>query len=354
MHPKFHQKITTWKTTNRDRSFSLSASISQMLEICFKFSLTGKFSLQISTTNEINLSRYCRINDELVEERIIVNNIDEDLYDGQVLHKLWEKLTGNILDVLEVTQSEEGQRQKLTVVLNAVNHVSRFSSSFLFVSSNLKIDFISLNRLSDIIIPCQSGVSRASTRKIQLQSCICLLLSFVTSERQFDCRKMFQSQSSLWKKSPESWQLKSFRNKSRSSTMTLVCDVNVMPSIRFSIMHRRNFKWSRNLSSHSSISIWASWTLKFSTWRPTSKTESIFAFWWDFSAAFSCLFMTFTWRQRIKIKWFIMWPSPSTSCKMLACRNQKRDPRTSWIWILRAHSVASTTCSPNIVTLLES
>lgn len=68
------------------------------------------------------------INDELVEERIIVNNIEEDLYDGQVLHKLWEKLTGNVLDVLEVTQSEEGQRQKLTVVLNAVNHVSSTNS----------------------------------------------------------------------------------------------------------------------------------------------------------------------------------------------------------------------------------
>lgn len=63
------------------------------------------------------------INDELVEERIIVSNIEQDCYDGQVLHKLWEKLTGNKLNVLEVTQSEEGQRQKLTVVLNAVNHV---------------------------------------------------------------------------------------------------------------------------------------------------------------------------------------------------------------------------------------
>lgn len=63
------------------------------------------------------------INDELAEDRIIVSNIEQDLYDGQVLHKLWEKLTGNSLNVLEVTQSEEGQRQKLTVVLNAVNHV---------------------------------------------------------------------------------------------------------------------------------------------------------------------------------------------------------------------------------------
>jgi parvin len=63
------------------------------------------------------------INDELAEDRIIVSNIEQDLFDGQVLHKLWEKLTGNKLNVLEVTQSEEGQRQKLSVVLNAVNHV---------------------------------------------------------------------------------------------------------------------------------------------------------------------------------------------------------------------------------------
>jgi parvin len=66
------------------------------------------------------------INDELVDERIIVTNIEEDLFDGQVLQKLWEKLTSHKLNVLEVTQSAEGQRQKLNVVLTQVNHV-RFS-----------------------------------------------------------------------------------------------------------------------------------------------------------------------------------------------------------------------------------
>lgn len=63
------------------------------------------------------------VNDELAEQRIIVKHLEDDMYDGQVLHKLWEKLTNRKLDVLEVTQSEEGQRQKLTIVLNAVNHV---------------------------------------------------------------------------------------------------------------------------------------------------------------------------------------------------------------------------------------
>ncbi|KAG5889947.1 hypothetical protein JTB14_018842 [Gonioctena quinquepunctata] len=63
------------------------------------------------------------INDELASQRIIIQDLSEDLYDGQVLQKLLEKLTGDKLDVPEVTQSEEGQKQKLAVVLNHFNHV---------------------------------------------------------------------------------------------------------------------------------------------------------------------------------------------------------------------------------------
>lgn len=64
------------------------------------------------------------INDELASQRIIVQDLSEDLYDGQVLQKLLEKLTGDKLDVPEVTQSEEGQKQKLTVVLDHFNKVN--------------------------------------------------------------------------------------------------------------------------------------------------------------------------------------------------------------------------------------
>uniref|UniRef100_A0A1B6CD95 Calponin-homology (CH) domain-containing protein n=1 Tax=Clastoptera arizonana TaxID=38151 RepID=A0A1B6CD95_9HEMI len=63
------------------------------------------------------------INDELATQRIIVKDLEEDLYDGQVLQKLLEKLTGEKLDVPEVTQSEEGQKQKLAIVLGATNRV---------------------------------------------------------------------------------------------------------------------------------------------------------------------------------------------------------------------------------------
>uniref|UniRef100_A0A8C6PMZ9 Parvin, beta n=1 Tax=Nothobranchius furzeri TaxID=105023 RepID=A0A8C6PMZ9_NOTFU len=65
------------------------------------------------------------INSELEEDRIIVKDLEEDCYDGQVLQKLFEKLSGRKLNVAEVTQSEIGQKQKLTTVLEAVNHLLR-------------------------------------------------------------------------------------------------------------------------------------------------------------------------------------------------------------------------------------
>lgn len=45
-----------------------------------------------------------------------------------ILFKLFlEKLTREKLDVPEVTQSEEGQKQKLYVVLGSVNNVSEYN-----------------------------------------------------------------------------------------------------------------------------------------------------------------------------------------------------------------------------------
>ncbi|KAK7801510.1 hypothetical protein U0070_010554 [Myodes glareolus] len=65
------------------------------------------------------------INDVLAEERIIVKQLEEDLYDGQVLQKLLEKLGHCKLNVAEVTQSEIGQKQKLQTVLEAVQDLLR-------------------------------------------------------------------------------------------------------------------------------------------------------------------------------------------------------------------------------------
>ncbi|MEQ2286626.1 hypothetical protein AMECASPLE_004276 [Ameca splendens] len=68
------------------------------------------------------------INDVLVGERIIVKDLAEDLYDGQVLQKLFEKLEGEKLNVAEVTQSEIAQKQKLQTVLERINESLKLSS----------------------------------------------------------------------------------------------------------------------------------------------------------------------------------------------------------------------------------
>uniref|UniRef100_M4AM29 Parvin, alpha a n=2 Tax=Xiphophorus TaxID=8082 RepID=M4AM29_XIPMA len=68
------------------------------------------------------------INDVLVGERIIVKDLTEDLYDGQVLQKLFEKLEGEKLNVAEVTQSEIAQKQKLQTVLERINESLKLST----------------------------------------------------------------------------------------------------------------------------------------------------------------------------------------------------------------------------------
>ncbi|XP_038873532.1 parvin, alpha a [Salvelinus namaycush] len=68
------------------------------------------------------------INDVLVGERIIVKDLAEDLYDGQVLQKLFEKLEGEKLNVAEVTQSEIAQKQKLQTVLERINDSIKISA----------------------------------------------------------------------------------------------------------------------------------------------------------------------------------------------------------------------------------
>ncbi|KAL8611436.1 hypothetical protein ACOMHN_014491 [Nucella lapillus] len=63
------------------------------------------------------------INDELADHRIIVKDIEEDLFDGQILQKLIEKLANVKVEAPEVTQSEIGQKQKLRVVLDYINRI---------------------------------------------------------------------------------------------------------------------------------------------------------------------------------------------------------------------------------------
>lgn len=63
------------------------------------------------------------INDVLADDRIIVKDILEDFFDGQILQKLIEKLADIRIQVPEVTQSEQGQKQKLQIILSVINRL---------------------------------------------------------------------------------------------------------------------------------------------------------------------------------------------------------------------------------------
>ncbi|VDN59033.1 unnamed protein product [Dracunculus medinensis] len=63
------------------------------------------------------------LNEELSSQRIVVKHIQEDLYDGQIIQKLIEKLANIKIEVPEVSQSEEGQRQKLHIVIETINRI---------------------------------------------------------------------------------------------------------------------------------------------------------------------------------------------------------------------------------------
>ncbi|VDP65568.1 unnamed protein product [Schistosoma mattheei] len=62
------------------------------------------------------------IDNELSEHRILVRDIQEDLYDGQLLQKLVEKLAKIKLDHPELTLSEIGQLQRLRVTLTILTN----------------------------------------------------------------------------------------------------------------------------------------------------------------------------------------------------------------------------------------
>ena len=73
--------------------------------------------------NVLELDRILRdwVNEVLAKERIIVKDLRDDLYDGQVLQKLYENLFAEKLGLSDIRQAEAGQKRKLEKILEAVN-----------------------------------------------------------------------------------------------------------------------------------------------------------------------------------------------------------------------------------------
>ncbi|XP_069484246.1 gamma-parvin [Ambystoma mexicanum] len=61
------------------------------------------------------------INEELKQEHIVVRSLEEDIFDGLVLHHLLQKYTAVRLEVDEIALSTSSQKHKLGVIMEAVS-----------------------------------------------------------------------------------------------------------------------------------------------------------------------------------------------------------------------------------------
>ncbi|XP_040609986.1 gamma-parvin isoform X2 [Mesocricetus auratus] len=61
------------------------------------------------------------INTTLLPEHIVVRSLEEDMFDGLILHHLFQKLAALKLEVEEISLTSVSQRRKLGVILEAVN-----------------------------------------------------------------------------------------------------------------------------------------------------------------------------------------------------------------------------------------
>lgn len=89
------------------------------------------------------------INDELAQQRIVVRDLQNDLYDGQILGKLFEKLHNVQLDLIEVTQNEAAQKRKLRHVLDSINRVLALQARW--VRIRWSVDGIHAKNMVEII-----------------------------------------------------------------------------------------------------------------------------------------------------------------------------------------------------------
>lgn len=61
------------------------------------------------------------INTTLLPEHIVVRSLEEDMFDGLILHHLFQKLSALKLEVEEISLTSASQRRKLGIVLEATN-----------------------------------------------------------------------------------------------------------------------------------------------------------------------------------------------------------------------------------------
>ncbi|CAH8493246.1 unnamed protein product [Heterobilharzia americana] len=137
-HDSILSKLDTFKRKKKARLEveELTKESRQAIELAYQLeegqerSFIEKSSQNSESVKNLLEKLITWINNELSEHRILVRDIQEDLYDGQLLQKLVEKLAKIKLDHPELTQSEIGQLQRLRGVLQTVNEILHVSENW--------------------------------------------------------------------------------------------------------------------------------------------------------------------------------------------------------------------------------
>jgi len=104
------------------------------------------------------------VNETLASERIIVKDLRDDLYDGQVLQKLFEALTSQKLNISDIRQAEAGQKRKLDEILKKVD-------TWLEIDIAGKFD----NTITSILQRFLGGTSKWSMESIHSKNYVAIL-----------------------------------------------------------------------------------------------------------------------------------------------------------------------------------
>lgn len=111
------------------------------------------------------------INAELKQEHIVVRSLEEDIFDGLVLHHLLQKYTPVKLEVDEIALSTSSQKHKLGVILEAVSEQLQLGASQLKWSVELifsKDLLATLHLLVAIARHCQPHLPLPSSVSVEV------------------------------------------------------------------------------------------------------------------------------------------------------------------------------------------
>eukprot|EP00079_Xenopus_tropicalis_P031710 XP_017945481.1 PREDICTED: gamma-parvin [Xenopus tropicalis] len=154
------------------------------------------------------------INAELKEEHIVVKSVEEDLYDGLVLHHLLKKIAGMKLEVEEIALWASSQKRKLGVIMEAITQSLQLQETDLKWSLNEihnkdllctlhLIVALAQHFRPDLELPANVGVEVIRVEPTRNGMKTENVIEFITGSRDGDAKSKPDAFDHLFEQSPE-------------------------------------------------------------------------------------------------------------------------------------------------------